>query len=209
MKSLIGKKLGMTQRFDEQGRRVPVTVVEAGPCCVVQRKREETDGYDAVQLGFEAQKATRAGKPKAGHFRKAGLEPMRTLREMRVDPADEAKAGDTVSLEVFSETGYVDVTGITKGKGFQGVVRRHGFGGGRATHGSHFHRSTGSIGMKEKPGKVAKNKKMPGQTGGVQRTVQNVKVVEIRAEENLILLQGALPGANGTTLVLREALKKK
>jgi large subunit ribosomal protein L3 len=209
MKSLLGKKLGMTQVFDEAGQLVPVTVIEAGPCSVVQRKTVATDGYEAVQLGFGAQKAERVSKPLAGHFKKAGLGTMLDLREVRVDAADEAKAGDTVTAAVFEGVNYVDVLGITKGKGFQGVVKRHNFGGGRATHGSHFHRTTGSIGMKEHPGRVFKGKKMAGQMGNTEITVQSLKVVQVRAAENLILVKGAVPGANGTTVVVREALKRK
>lgn len=209
MKSLIGKKLGMTQIFDEEGRRVPVTVIEAGPCSVVQRKTVATDGYEAIQLGFGTQKVERVAKPLAGHFKKAGLGTMRELREVRVDADDSAKAGDTLTAAVFEGVNFIDVLGVTKGKGFQGVMKRHNFGGGRATHGSHFHRTTGSIGMKEKPGRVFKGKKMAGQMGSTDVTVQNVKVIQVRAAENLILVKGQVPGANGTTLVLREALKRK
>ena len=209
MKSLIGKKLGMTQIFDDAGQLVPVTVIEAGPCSVVQRKTAVKDGYDAIQLGFGKQKEQRVRKPLLGHFKKAGVDPVRELSEVRVDAADETKAGDVFTVAVFDGVKFVDVLGQTKGKGYQGVQKRFGFGGGRATHGSHFHRTTGSIGMKEHPGRVFKNKKMPGQMGGTDITVQNLKVVQIRAEENLILVKGAVPGANGTTLVLREALKKK
>jgi large subunit ribosomal protein L3 len=209
MKSLIGKKLGMTQIFDEEGRRVPVTVIEAGPCSVVQRKTTDTDGYEAVQLGFGTQKTERVAKPLVGHFKKAGLGAMRELREVRVDADDSAKAGDTLTAAIFEGVNFIDVLGVTKGKGFQGVMKRHNFGGGRATHGSHFHRTTGSIGMKEKPGRVFKGKKMAGQMGSTDVTVQNVKVIQVRATENLILVKGQVPGANGTTLVLREALKRK
>ena len=209
MKSLIGKKLGMTQIFDEEGRRVPVTVIEAGPCSVVQRKTAATDGYEAIQLGFGVQKPERVAKPLAGHFKKAGVGTMRELREVRVDADDASKAGDTLTAAVFEGVNFVDVLGVSKGKGFQGVMKRHNFGGGRATHGSHFHRTTGSIGMKEKPGRVFKGKKMAGQMGSTDITVQNVKVIQVRAAENLILVKGQVPGANGTTLVLREALKRK
>lgn len=209
MKSLIGKKLGMTQIFDEAGQLVPVTVIEAGPCSVVQRKTAATDGYEAVQLGFGAQKPERVVKPLAGHFKKAGLGTMLELREVRVEAGDAAKAGDTVTVAVFEGVKFVDVLGVTKGKGFQGVMKRHNFGGGRATHGSHFHRTTGSIGMKEKPGRVFKGKRMAGQMGSTDVTVQSLKVIQVRAAENLILVKGAVPGANGTTLVLREALKRK
>lgn len=209
MKSLIGKKLGMTQIFDDEGRRVPVTVIEAGPCSVVQRKTGKTDGYEAIQLGFSEQKEQRVSKPLLGHFKKAGVAPTRELAEVIVSADDETKAGDTLTAGVFEEVNFVDVIGKTKGKGFQGVVKRHGFSGGRASHGSHMHRRSGSIGMCEFPARVFKGKKMAGQMGDVNITVQNLKVVQVRAEENLILLKGAVPGANGSTLVLREALKKK
>lgn len=210
MKSLIGKKLGMTQIFDDEGCRVPVTVIEAGPCSVVQRKTAETDGYEAVQIGFSEQKEHRVSKPLLGHFKKAGLAPMRELAEVIVSADDEAKAGDTLTAGVFEEVNFVDVIGRTKGKGFQGVVKRHGFAGGRASHGGKSTlRTPGSIGMCEFPARVFKGKKMAGQMGDVNITVQNLKVVQVRAEENLILLKGAVPGANGSTIVLREALKKK
>lgn len=209
MKSLIGKKLGMTQIFDEEGKLVPVTVIEVGPCSVVQRKTVASDGYEAIQLGFDTQKPERVIKPKIGHFKKAGLPPMRELREVRVTADNELKAGDTVTAALFEGINFVDVVGVTKGKGFQGVMKRHNFGGGRATHGSHFHRTTGSIGMKEKPGRVFKGKKMAGQMGNTEVTTQSLKVVQVRADENLILVKGAVPGANGTTIVVREALKRK
>jgi large subunit ribosomal protein L3 len=210
MKSLIGKKLGMTQIFDDEGRRVPVTVIEAGPCSVVQRKTAATDGYEAIQIGFGEQKEQRVTKPLLGHFKKAGVAPARELAEVIVSADDEAKAGDTLTAGVFEEVNFVDVIGKTKGKGFQGVVRRHGFAGGRASHGGKSTlRTAGSIGMCEFPARVFKGKKMAGQMGDVNITVQNLKVVQVRAEENLILLKGAVPGANGSTIVLREALKKK
>lgn len=209
MKSLIGKKLGMTQIFDEAGLLVPVTVIEAGPCSVVQRKTAATDGYEAVQLGFGSQKTERVSKPLSGHFKKAGVGMMRELHEIRVAADDTAKAGDTVTVAVLEGVKFVDVLGTTKGKGFQGVMKRHNFGGGRATHGSHFHRTTGSIGMKEKPGRVMKGKRMAGQMGSTDVTVQSLKVIQVRADENLILVKGAVPGANGTTLVVCEALKRK
>lgn len=210
MKSLIGKKLGMTQIFDDNGQMVPVTVIEAGPCSVVQRKTKATDGYEAIQIGFSEQKEQRMTKPLLGHFKKAGVAPMRELAEVIVAADNEAKAGDTLTAELFAEVNYVDVIGKTKGKGFQGVVRRHGFAGGRASHGGKSTlRVPGSIGMCEFPARVFKGKKMAGQMGDVNVTVQNLKVVQVRADENLILLKGAVPGANGSTLVLREALKKK
>ncbi len=199
----------MTQIFDKEGRRVPVTVIEAGPCSVIQRKTTKTDGYEAIQLGFGAQKESRVTKPLRGQFKKAGVDTMRELREVRVDASDKTKAGDTLTAAVFEDINFVDVSGTTKGKGFQGVVRRHGFSGGRASHGSHMHRRTGSIGMCTFPGRVFKGKKMPGHMGNVNVTTQSMRVVEVRAKDNLILLKGAVPGANGSTLILREALKKK
>jgi large subunit ribosomal protein L3 len=210
MKSLIGKKLGMTQIFDDNGQMVPVTVIEAGPCSVVQRKTEASDGYEAIQIGFGEQKEQRMTKPLLGHFKKAGVAPMRELAEVIVSAEDEAKAGDSLTAELFAEVNFVDVIGKTKGKGFQGVVRRHGFRGGRASHGGKSTlRTPGSIGQCEFPARVFKGKKMAGQMGDVNVTIQNLKVVQVRADENLILLKGAVPGANGSTLVLREALKKK
>ncbi len=209
MKSLIGKKLGMTQIFDENGQLIPVTIIEAGPCSVVQRKTTEKDGYEALQLGFGTQKAQRINKPLTGHFKKAGLAPLRELRELRVPAEDQTKAGGTLTASIFEDVSYVDVLGVTKGKGCQGVVKRYGFAGGPASHGSHFHRRVGSIGMCETPARVFKNKKMPGQMGNANVTIQSIKVIQVRADENLILLKGSVPGANGTTLVLREALKRK
>jgi large subunit ribosomal protein L3 len=210
MKSLIGKKLGMTQIFNDEGQMVPVTVIEAGPCSVVQRKTQQTDGYEAVQIGFGGQKEHRVSKPLLGHFKKAGVAPMRELAEVIVAAEDETKAGDTLTAGVFEEVGYVDVIGKSKGKGFQGVVRRHGFAGGRASHGGKSRlRTSGSIGQCEFPARVFKGKKMAGQMGSTNITVQNLKVVQVRPEENLVLVKGAVPGANGSTVVLREALKKK
>ena len=210
MKSLIGKKLGMTQIFDDEGRMVPVTVIEAGPCSVIQRKTEKADGYEAIQIGFEEQKEHRVCKPLLGHFKKAGVAPMRSLCEVIVSADDETKAGDTLTAGIFDGVNFVDVIGSTKGKGFQGAVKRHGFGGGRASHGGKSRlRSPGSIGMCEHPGRVFKGKKMPGQMGSTNITVQNLKVVQVRPDENLVLVKGAVPGANGSTIVLREALKKK
>jgi large subunit ribosomal protein L3 len=209
MKSLIGKKLGMTQIFNDEGVRVPVTVVEVGPCNVVQRKTTETDGYDAIQIGFGEQKEQRVSKAIAGHYKKAGVSLQRELCEVRVSADDETKAGDTLTAAIFEDIKFVDVTGTTKGKGFQGVVKRHGFSGGRASHGSHMHRRSGSIGMCTFPARVFKGKRMAGHMGSTDVTVQSLKVVQVRAEENIILLKGAVPGANGSTLVIREALKKK
>lgn len=208
MNALIGKKVGMTQVFDEAGNQVPVTVIEAGPCVVVQRKTAQTDGYDAVQIAFSEQKPQRVNKPSTGHFAKAGVAPHRRLKEFRVDAESELKAGDNVGVDTFSDVHFVDVTAISKGRGFQGVVKRWNFAGGRATHGSHHHRTAGSIGQCAIPSRVFKGKKMPGQMGSKQVTVQNLKVIAVREEDNAILVKGAVPGPNGGYVQIRKATKK-
>ena len=209
MKGLIGKKLGMTSVYDENGAAVPVTVIEAGPCVVVQRKDSEKDGYAAVQLGFEDQKEQRLNKPALGHFKKAGVDAKRVLKEFRVEESAEVNVGDVVDANAFAEVNYVDIVATGKGRGYQGVVKRYDFGGGRASHGGGWTRRTGSIGMCEFPARVFKGKKMPGQMGGKRVTTQNLKVVQVRAEENLILVKGSVPGANGDIVTIKEALKKK
>jgi large subunit ribosomal protein L3 len=206
--TLIGKKIGMTQVYDAQNVLVPVTVVEAGPNSVVQVKTLETDGYNAVQLGFSAQKAKNASKAELSHAKKAGLESApRVLSEVRLAEKPTQKAGDIVTVEVFKEGQLVDVIGVTKGKGFQGVVRRFRVAGGPATHGSMFHRRIGSIGMRQTPGRVWKNQAMPGHMGQVKRTLQNLQVIKIVADKNLILVKGAIPGANGDDVIVRTAIK--
>jgi large subunit ribosomal protein L3 len=209
VKGLIGKKLGMTSIYDEAGTAVPVTVIEAGPCVVVQQKDNDKEGYAAVQLGYEDQKEQRMTKPELGHLKKAGVSPKRILREFRVDGSSEVAVGDVISAAAFEEVNYVDITATGKGRGFQGVVKRYGFGGGRASHGGGWTRRTGSIGMCEFPGRVFKGKKMPGQMGDKRVTTQNLKIVQVRPEENLILVKGSVPGAKGGIVVIREALKKK
>jgi large subunit ribosomal protein L3 len=209
MKGLIGKKLGMTAVYDESGAAVPVTVIEAGPCVVVQRRDNEKDGYSAVQLGFEDQKEQRLNKPDLGHFKKAGVDAKRVLKEFRVQDDTEISVGDVVNASAFEEVNYVDIVAVGKGRGFQGVVKRHGFGGGRASHGGDWTRGTGSIGMCEFPARVFKGKKMPGQTGARRVTTQNLKIIQVRPEENLILVKGSVPGASGGIVVIKEALKKK
>ncbi len=206
--TLLGKKLGMTQVYDAQNVLVPVTVVEAGPCPVVQVKTTETDGYNAVQLGFTNKKAKSASKAEAAHAKKAGLEETpRVLSEVRLDTTPELKVGDIVKVDIFKEGQIIDVIGITKGKGFQGVVKKHGVAGGPAAHGSMFHRRIGSIGMRQTPGRSWKNQAMPGHMGQVRRTVQNLTVVKILADKNLILVKGAIPGANGDDVIVRTAIK--
>jgi large subunit ribosomal protein L3 len=208
VKGLIGKKLGMTSVYDENGVAVPVTVIEAGPCVVVQLKDNEKDGYAAVQLGFEDQKEQRMIKPELGHFKKAGVTAKRVLKEFRVDSAEVA-VGDVVSASAFEGVNYVDIVATGKGRGFQGVVKRYNFGGGRASHGGGWVRRTGSIGMCEHPARVFKGKKMPGQMGDKRVTTQNLKVIQVRPEENLILVKGSVPGATGGIVTIKEALKKK
>jgi len=208
MKGLIGKKLGMTQVYDDDGRMTPVTVIEAGPCTVVQRKTVERDGYSAVQLGFGEQKESRLTRPVLGHCKKAGVSAKKVLREFRTAEETELKAGDELTASVFEGVAYIDVTATGKGRGFQGVVRRYKFAGGRASHGGGWVRRTGSIGMRELPGRVMKNRKMPGQMGDKTVTTQNLKVVQVRPEENLILVRGAVPGPKGAIVIVREALKK-
>jgi large subunit ribosomal protein L3 len=206
--TLLGKKLGMTQVYDAKNVLVPVTVVEAGPCPVVQVKTKQIDGYDAVQIGFSTQKSKNASKAEQNHAKKAGLEETpRVLREVRLEGASTLKVGDVVTVADFQEGQLIDVSGVTKGKGFQGVVKRFRVGGGPATHGSMFHRRIGSIGMRQTPGRVWKNQAMPGHMGQLSRTMQNLTIVKILPEKNLLLVKGAIPGANGDDVVVRTAIK--
>ena len=206
MEGILGKKLGMTQVFSDDGRIVPVTVVEAGPCLVVQRKTVERDGYEAVQIGFVEQRPLRkVTQARAGHFKKAGVPSMRRLMEFPVTDGEEATAGDEVKVSIFEEDQYVDVIGTGKGKGFQGVVKRYGFGGGRATHGSMFHRAPGSIGNSATPSRVFKGKRLPGRMGGKRITTKNLKVIKVDEENNLIYLRGSVPGANNSYVALRRS----
>lgn len=202
MKGLLGTKIGMTQIW-KGDRAIPVTVILAGPCPVVQRKTNEVDGYEAVQIGF-APKGKNVNKPLTGHFQKYTVSPVRFLREFR----DFAPEGDTVSVDIFSEGEKIDATGTSKGKGTQGVMKRWNFKGGPASHGSKkWHRRPGSIGQRKTPGRVYKGKRMAGHMGMERVTVQNLEIVEIRPEENLILVKGAVPGANGGLVILRGAAK--
>lgn len=208
IQGILGKKLGMTQVFVADGRRIPVTVVEAGPCTVVQKKTESTDGYNALQVGFEAKKSHRVNKPMMGHFKKADQGAFTALRELAADNVDEYQVGDQVTCDsVFKAGDIVDVTGTSKGKGFQGVIKRWGFSGGRATHGSKFHRGPGSIGMSASPARVHRGKKMPGQMGNARVTQQNLEIVEVRADQNLILVKGAIPGPNQGLVLIRKCVK--
>jgi large subunit ribosomal protein L3 len=206
--SLLGKKIGMTQIYDAQNVLIPVTVVEAGPCTVVQVKTVENDGYNAVQLGFSTKKLKNTSRPELNHAKKAGLElAPRVLGEVRLAETPAFKPGDVITVTAFKEGQIVDVIGITKGKGFQGVVRRFRVQGGPAAHGSMFHRRIGAIGMRQTPGRTWKNQAMPGHMGSVHRTVQNLSVVKIISEKNLLLIKGAIPGANGDDVIVRTAIK--
>jgi len=210
IQGILGKKLGMTQVFAADGRRVPVTVVEAGPCTVVQKKTESNDGYNALQVGFSAKKTARVNKPMMGHFKKADQGAFSHLRELSADNVDDYNVGDQITCDtVFKAGDIIDVTGTSKGKGFQGVIKRWGFSGGRATHGSKFHRAPGSIGCSAWPSRVFKGKKMPGQMGNARVTQQNLEIVEVRADQNLILIKGAVPGANQSLLLIRKQIKAK
>jgi large subunit ribosomal protein L3 len=194
MKGIIGKKIGMARIFDKKGESVPVTVIEAGPCAVVQVKTRDTDAYDAIQIGFGMRKPKRTNKPLAGHVGKAGVEPVRILREIRVDDAGSYEVGSEVKADIFKVGERVNITGFTKGKGFQGVVKRWGFGGGPDSHGSRRHRAPGSIGQCATPAKVWKNRKMAGHTGNRRMTVRNLEVVRVDADKNVIVVKGAVPG---------------
>ena len=209
-KGLIGKKLGMTQIFNEQGALVPVTVIHCGPCTVISAKTVEKDGYSALQLGFGSRKAKNVSKAVLGNVKPAGLEkpPPEAIKKVRLDADPAQKTGDVLKVDIFAVDEFVDVTGTTKGRGFQGVVHRWHFAGGRETHGGAWTRRTGSIGMCEKPGKVMKGHPMPGHMGNVNRTIQNLKVVGVRPEENLLFVKGAIPGANGGVVLVRSAVKK-
>ncbi len=206
--SLLGKKIGMTQVYDANNVIIPVTVVEAGPCSVVQVKTTENDGYEAIQLGYSQKKIKNTSRAELNHAKKAGLEAApRVLTEIRLTEPSEAKPGDVVTVEAFSEGQVVDVLGVSKGKGFAGVVKRYRVKGGPASHGSMFHRRVGSVGMRQTPGRVFKNQIMPGQMGNKNRTVQNLRVVQVISDKNLILVKGAIPGANGDDVLVRTAIK--
>lgn len=208
MNGLIGKKLGMTQVYDEAGRYVPVTVIAAGPCVVVQRKTKTRDGYDAVQLGFAEQKESRVSKAAAGRFKKSGVTVRSTLREVAVPADAEVKEGAEVNASIFEGVTHVDVSGVSKGQGYQGVVKRHRMGGGPQSHGHMSHRRIGAIGQRTWPARIMKNKRMPGHMGNLNVTTQNLRVVQVRAADNVILVEGAVPGATGSLVLVKKALKK-
>lgn len=209
MKGLIGKKLGMTQFYDKDGKLIPVTVVQAGPCTVIDQMTVARNGYSALQLGFGEKKAKNVSKAIKGHCKNSKTEKLpQEIKEIRLDSDPTAEVGSVLTADVFQENDYVDIIGKIKGRGFQGVVKRFHFAGGRASHGGGWHRRTGSIGQKELPGNVIKGKKMPGHMGNVRRTTQNLKVVRVLKEENLIYIKGAVPGPNGGIIIILSARKK-
>jgi len=209
MKGILGRKVGMTQVFDEKGEVVPVTVIEAGPCFVTQVKTPERDGYAAIQLGFQEVKPRRLTRPQLEHLRKNKLPPLRYLREIRVKDISQYEEGQKIRVSIFEVGDHVDVTGISKGKGFAGVVKRHGFGGGPKTHGqSDRHRAPGSIGAGTTPGRILKGLRMAGHMGNARVTVQNLEVVLVDPERNLLAVKGAVPGARNGLLIIREARKQ-
>ena len=206
MSGIIGRKLGMTQIFTADGATVPVTVVEAGPCVVVQLRTTEKDGYEAVQIGLvEAKPPRKVSKPMQGHFKAAGATPTRRIAEFELDEGESLSPGDQIKVTIFKELDWVDVVGTSKGKGFQGVVKRHGFRGGRATHGSMFHRAPGSIGGSSDPSRVYPGMKGTGRMGGARITTKNLLVVKIDEEKNLIYLRGSVPGAMNAYVAIRRA----
>ena len=207
MKTLIGKKVGMTQIFDEKGNVIPVTVIEAGPCNVVQVKTVETDGYNAIQLGFGAVKEHKVNKPVKGHFAKAKITPMKHLREFRVEEVSSVKVGDEIKVDTFAQGDSVDIQGITKGKGFQGVIKRHGQSRGPMGHGSMYHRRPGSMGPTSTPGRVFKGKKLPGHMGVDTVTIQNLQVVAVDLDKNALLVKGSVPGNKGSILKIKTSVK--
>jgi large subunit ribosomal protein L3 len=207
VRGILGKKVGMTQIFDDDGRVIPVTVIEAGPCVVVQRKSEERDGYQAVQLGLVERSPRRgAPKPLQGHFAKAGVPPTRLLGEVPVDADDAAQPGDSVLADIFAADDRVHVIGRSRGRGYQGVIRRHNYKGGRATHGSMFHRAPGSIGASADPSRVYPGTRLPGQMGNARVTVKNAKVVKVDPDRNLLFIKGGVPGARNSYVRIVKAM---
>ncbi|EJT6474090.1 50S ribosomal protein L3 [Clostridium perfringens] len=206
-KAIIGKKVGMTQIFDENGRVIPVTVVEAGPCVVVQKKTVETDGYDAIQVGFGELREKLVNKPRKGHFAKAGVSLRRTLKEFRMEDVANYNVGDEIKVDTFEIGDKVDVSGVSKGKGFQGTIKRWNASRGPMSHGSKFHRAPGSMGAASDPSRTFKNKRMPGHMGAKNTTVLNLEIVKIMPEKNIILIKGGIPGPNKGTVVIRNSVK--
>lgn len=207
-KGILGKKIGMTQVFTTEGRVVPVTVVEAGPCPVVQKKTVATDGYNAIQVGFSMLRETLSNRPRKGHFQKASLKPMRYLREFKVSDVESFEIGQEVKVDLFAVGDKIDVVGTSKGKGFAGMIKRHNASRGPMAHGSKYHRRSGSLGAKG-PARVFKGRELPGRMGGERITVQNLEVIRVDVDKNLILIKGAVPGANKSLLILKPSVKAK
>jgi large subunit ribosomal protein L3 len=205
MAMLIGRKIGMTQLFEESGRVVPVSVIEAGPCPIVQVKTPDKEGYAAIQIGFAAAKESRVTSPLKGHFQKAGVKPQRVLRELRVDDAAAYKVGDVIDVKAFEGAELVDVSGTSKGRGFAGTIKRHHFQRGRKTHGNSNYRAPGSVGNCATPSRIFRGKRMPGRLGGVSTTARNLRLVQVDAENNLLFIRGAVPGANQGIVFIRTA----
>jgi large subunit ribosomal protein L3 len=206
-KGILGKKIGMTQVFNSNGQAIPVTVVEAGPCIVVQKKATATDGYEAIQLGFSEQKERLVNKPMKGHFRKSGSgKSFKFVKEIKLDSGENYDLGQEIKADVFNEGEYVDVTGTSKGKGFAGVIKRWNFNRASMTHGSMYHRRTGSLGATD-PARVFKGRKLPGRMGGVQTTIQGLEVIKVDSNRNFLLIKGAVPGANGSYLIVKKTIK--
>jgi len=204
---IVGKKIGMTRVYDQAGVIIPVTVISAEPNVVTQIKSLEKEGYSAIQVGYENQKESRLSKPVQGHYKKAGVAPKRTLKEFHLDNGDEFKIGDEIKVDRFKVGQVVDVIGVSKGKGFQGVMKKHNFAGQGAAHGSKTHRRNGAIGQRSTPGRVFRNMGMPGHMGDEAKTAQNLRVIQVRLEDNALLVNGAVPGANGSLVVVRTAIK--
>ncbi|MFY9443153.1 MAG: 50S ribosomal protein L3 [Bacillota bacterium] len=207
-KGLLGKKLGMTQVFSDRGELIPVTVIQAGPCVVVQKKTEETDGYSAIQLGFDDQSERRTNRPMRGHFKRAGVSPKKVVREIRTQSVDDYEVGQVLKADLFAPGDVVDITGTSKGKGFAGVIKRHNFGRGPMSHGSKYHRRTGSLGATD-PARVFKGRKMPGRMGGDTVTISGLEIVRVDAERDLILVKGAVPGPRGGHVLVKSSVKAK
>jgi len=212
VEGLIGKKIGMTQHFTSEGLALPVTVIQAGPCIVIQRKAKDKDGYDAVQLGLieEVVKEKRLNRPFLNHLKKANVQPVKIIKEFKLDlPDEEVQVGQKLTVEIFNEEKRVNVLGKSKGRGFTGVIKRWGFRGGKRSHGSMFHRAPGSIGASAFPSRVIKGKKLPGRMGGKSVTVRNLELVKIEPEKNLLIVKGAIPGSKGSYLFIKKSHKRK
>jgi len=209
LKGILGKKIAMTQIFTEDGKTIPVTVVEAGPCTITQIKSTDKEGYDALQLGFGDVREKKLKKPQRGHFESKELEPRRHLAELRVEDLAGYEVGQEITADIFSKGDRVDITGRSRGKGFAGVIKRHNFSGGPASHGAHFHRAPGAIGACATPARVFKGTRMPGRMGAEKVTALNLEVVDVKPERNLLLLRGSVPGPEGGLLVIREAVKAR